>query len=452
VTFAGWFSFAGQELVNNERTRGLAESHPQPVWWYKGERFPTVQEAFDPGLPYSFSSVDSAPWYDPTIPASADFFGAYVLTVKGIKDSTRGSVVTESVTAGGVLGKPRRATKAVTFQAQLLARSREALEYGQDWLSSALEGKQCGQHGSFCGLADLTYLTDVPPRRDGISDSDYEELLTSKLRYLHDVGLTSGPFTVSEQESKGVFGVVMEWTLISERPYVFTATRPLRLPPALPEVVQDIPYNRVPYPSMELSNNAIIVTATNYALNPSVESGITSWQGASDVISGTAPTTSNYLSLAQSSDIAADRTNSARVRVLGNGTSTASGRTRLSVYQRVAFPTNLFTDGLTRCSVSIWGAVYAIVAPTGTALNSLGAKVTFRNASNVATKVVELGAATAAEFNGRLFAAQSLVVPVDTTSATVEVYADISYVSASAAGSGNSDVRLYADALAVTVP
>src|SRR5690606_5859513 len=88
----------------------------------------------------------------------------------GLNVSTRSASVTEGIDDGAVIGRTRRSARQGRVRATLLARGRDALDYGISWLNSALDPDACGQHGTGCGTTDLEYLTDCPPARGEVPD------------------------------------------------------------------------------------------------------------------------------------------------------------------------------------------------------------------------------------------------------------------------------------------
>lgn len=115
----------------------------------------------------------------------------------------------------------------------------------------------------------------------------YNRIIDSMQRSLHNVTCVSGP-TIEETMNRGdAWGYIVEFVLVAATPWIFSNTRPIDLPPSLPVVVQDLPFNLVPYPSAELASGSVLV-ATNYTANPSAEPTGTGWYKGSngDVVTG----------------------------------------------------------------------------------------------------------------------------------------------------------------------
>lgn len=169
--YEGYLSFGGNEIVNNSRTWGISHSaRPCPMHWLKGGVCQTMNGALFEAAPYSYESIALAPWYDPDIPQSADFYGFFAYAITEALDSTRTVSRTESITDGGVLGRTRKATKTMRVKGLIMGRGRLGVEYGQAWLSSAIDPGACGQHGSECGLTDLQWFADCPPDRANVQE------------------------------------------------------------------------------------------------------------------------------------------------------------------------------------------------------------------------------------------------------------------------------------------
>lgn len=170
MAYEGWFRFGGNEVVNNERARGIASTVECPMFWLKGPRCTTLQDALG-DAEYNAANLPDAPWFDPSMPdVSSRFFGVFALSVTGLNDSTRGASVVEGIDDGATIGRTRKSARQVRVRAMLLARGRDALDYGVSWLNAALDPDACGQHGTGCGTTDLEYLTDCPPARGEVPD------------------------------------------------------------------------------------------------------------------------------------------------------------------------------------------------------------------------------------------------------------------------------------------
>jgi hypothetical protein len=104
----------------------------------------------------------------------------------------------------------------------------------------------------------------------------------------------------------------------------------------------------------------------------------------------------------------------------------------------------------TRVSFTIWGAAAILAGGTATRVDGMRAQAQFYNGAALLS-TVDLGTASAVEFNGRVFASKSNAIPAGTTQVLTQVIFDVTWGS-SATPALNSDLRLFADAMAVTVP
>jgi hypothetical protein len=459
--YEGWLSFGGNELINNERVRGYGETADCPMTWLKGPRCTDLITALQVTTPWRYESITEAPWFDPAMPLlSARFFGAFGISVRGIPDSTRTVGITQGITDGGTIGRQRDAVREVQVRAMIIAQGADALDYGMAWLDATLDPGACGQHGTECGLTDLEFFVDCPPGRgqepvnpndpsQGTrpqTDEEYAATVNTYRRYLHDVATISGPMVVGEFEAWGFHAYMVEFVLAAERPWVYSITRELGLSPSLPVVVQDIPYNLAKYPSAELEGAAVIV-GRNYSQNPSVETNATLWTASADPVSGANATP--YLTQGRvSGELQAVGTASFRARILGNGSTAVSGRTNLWAFQSVPLTT---LGAGERVSLQIWAAALILAGSGGSAIQSIVVDAQFRNAGGTTLGTVVLGTATPADYGGKAYSLKSQAVPTGTDNVLVRVHAIVDWAS-SATPANNSDIRLYADALAVTVP
>ena len=258
--YEGWASFGGIEVINNERARTLAKA--AGATWFKGKRFPTVATSLA-GSP-DFSDPTQAPWYDADkAEICSRFYGVMGLDLSAIHDSTRTAAVTENSGDGGVIGASRKGTRSVRARVYILAEGLDALEYARVWLAAVLEMAGCAQV-EYCGRADVQFFTKVPT--DNADANAFS-------RFLKSASTVSGPFTVNQEESRGIYGQELEWTWTSEHAFVYGPSRPITLDiaPAL-ALILDAPINWVPYPSAELAT--AIPSLTNLVPNPSGETTV----------------------------------------------------------------------------------------------------------------------------------------------------------------------------------
>lgn len=167
MAFDGYFSFGGNEIVNNERAAGYSRSAECPLPQLRAVCAALPDALGDPS--YNAQQMETAPWFDSAVPESSRFYGLYALEVKDMNTSTRSVALAEGIDDGGVLGRSRKGPKAVRVKAMLVAKGQDALDYGHAWLNSALDPNACGQHGSGCGTSDLRFFSSCPPERQMVS-------------------------------------------------------------------------------------------------------------------------------------------------------------------------------------------------------------------------------------------------------------------------------------------
>lgn len=275
------------------------------------------------------------------------------------------------------------------------------------------------------------------------TDEEWAESVDDVRRFLHGVAAVSGPLTVSETRRDGMVRQTVEFTLEATRPWVYGVTRTVDLPRTQSSVIEDVQYNLIPYPSMEAAGGAVTI-AENLATNPSVEVDATGWTYSGAPVSGSALT--GFVSGARSTELAAVGSASYRVNLFGNQTSAASGRAAIQAIQDVSLPA---TPARARFSFNIWAALIKSAGSAATVLHTLDARVDWINSSNGFISMTSLGTATS--LGGFVFSARSVLPPGGAVKARVIVRGEVTWES-SATPANNSDIRLYADALAVTIP
>lgn len=164
--FNGWLSFAGTELLNEERVRAYVKELVPTL------KMPTIcRDEKDLAVllddpPYRSPMFDEAPWIDHDDPDTYGFCGAFPLSVTGLTDSTRTAQLLQNTGDGGAVVGRRNGAKEVRVSALLIATDEAALAAGKRWLSAALGGG-CDP----CEPADLCFL--VGTGADQVAMGDY---------------------------------------------------------------------------------------------------------------------------------------------------------------------------------------------------------------------------------------------------------------------------------------
>jgi len=165
MAWDGYFEYAGQEFINVARTEAYAA---EAGWFRPGYHADDLPLMVGDGAKYISPILDDAPWTDPDDASSYDFWGAYPLSITGIEDSTRSSVVVENINDGGTPGRVRLGTKNVVFQVALLGASDCGVSYGMKWLRRLLLGTACGASAAeSCAGGTLCYLDCFPQLASG---------------------------------------------------------------------------------------------------------------------------------------------------------------------------------------------------------------------------------------------------------------------------------------------
>lgn len=296
-----------------------------------------------------------------------------------------------------------------------------------------------------------TYETRVPIERMQ-TDAEYAAVVDPLRRFAHDVKVISGPFEVSTRESSdGIHvGREVEYTLYAEQGWIYGKPSPVNIPPILPVVVDDIPVNLVPYPSAELGINEVTV-AVNHATNPSLELDAVGWSGARYAGDGTAT-----VSVAGSRVVgerAFSGSASYRLRMAGSSTATPGQGSLSSLVEAQVSLAGLAAGS--KISLHIWGALVFVSGPTslsGSTPPRLSGVYRFYNAAGAPLAApATIANAEVSEFGGRAFSLADVTIPTGAASVRVGIDTMVP-VQNSTTPELNSDVRVYADAVAVTVP
>lgn len=262
------------------------------------------------------------------------------------------------------------------------------------------------------------------------TDLEYRAQVEPYRRLLHGVACISGPMITQEFKSADESHVayMVEFTLLAENPFIYTIPKPVPLGAPITGIIQDVPYNLVPYPSMELASGTVEV-ARNYSLNPSAETDVSSWATVAD---GTVITTA-MTALTRSTTIASVGAASARTAFTATGAST--GSPWFGVQQDVAIP-----DPLKRYSINMWG--FAAIN-SGTAVMGTIAITAFWRAAGATLRTDVIGSMPA---SGGPLSLANILPPPTATSVIVRAQLNMTSYASGAV------VYLYSDALAVTNP
>lgn len=224
MAWEGYYTFDGTEIINASRVEAYAANTSFFNAVYRNAALPKML-----GQTYSNPVTDNAPWYDPDVPASAQFYGVYPLEVGGLDDSSRTSEVVEYTGDGGSVGRLRHGTKSGVFRVAVIGATEEAADYGVAWLRRALLGAVCSTdllNQQSLGVT-MEYLSSAPK----LDPSPLIAPATTMLRFrrtLKHVTVNSGPTQVAGRTlSCGSAFRVMSFTAVAGDPYEYGAPRPI---------------------------------------------------------------------------------------------------------------------------------------------------------------------------------------------------------------------------------
>lgn len=261
----------------------------------------------------------------------------------------------------------------------------------------------------------------------------WDENVTALLRRLHNVTCISGPLVEQKFKRGDTYGMIVEFTLAAGTPWVFSDTRHIDVPPSLPVVVQDVPFNLTPYPSAAIASGTVVV-ATNLMLNPSLETNATNWAAGADP----PVNTSGTIVGARSTELA-NPPGVASFKVRYTATTTLSGNTNALYALTAAAP--LPTGAGRRASMNGW--MYAAVVSGTAVLGDRRLMVDWQNAGGTSIGNVILGPAPV---GGGSLSRKSMLIPDAATQ--FRIVASVIPTSFST----GAVIDLFVDTVAVTVP
>lgn len=160
--YLGWLSYAGRELINNNRVAAYA----------RGVTVTCGCDSLPDALgdePYRHPAQDPAPWFERSVPESGDFWGCVGLEITGGAASTRKTTFTDLINDGSTPGPARREAREIEVKTMLLARTEAGLSWGISWLNAALRGSACK---TGCGGDELCVLSGCPEPPPVSADAD----------------------------------------------------------------------------------------------------------------------------------------------------------------------------------------------------------------------------------------------------------------------------------------
>lgn len=316
MSWNGYFVLDGQEIINAPRTEAYAEA--AGAFWLRAQYKNDDLAPMLGQTPYTTPGLDAAPWVDPDVPESLDFWGYYPLDVDGIENSSRGSTPIEYTIDGGTAGRIRHATKSVVFNGVLVGANEKAVAYGAMWLRRVLLGDRCNNPTLDHGIGtDLGYLSSEPRMDDNPNTGPTESLIPLR-RMLRRFVVNVGPDVTARRTIESCGGAVwsVTFTGVAGVPWQFGAERPVLqgyldpvvtdpwvpgvtpgtittggfretecgedtwapiFDPLCPPLVNPPAPPSIPLGCFNLPQPTEAIIATNYDTNPSVEVNATNW-------------------------------------------------------------------------------------------------------------------------------------------------------------------------------
>ena len=256
----------------------------------------------------------------------------------------------------------------------------------------------------------------------------YADTIDALTRQLHTVTAVAGPTIVDKIHRGDAWGYVVEFVLVSAVPWLHGLTVPVGTDPTTPAVIQDVPFNLVPYPSAELALGTVIAS-TNYSSNPSVEVDATNWvHTSSGIVAG---------DLTSARSTALFSVGSAAFR--GHFVASNTGTNGIIDVQNTSATFPAAVAG-TRMSLNMWTNAQVV---SGTAVI---ASVSVLAIWRVGTTVLRTDTVGSLPPPGGAISGKSLNPPATADNVIMRARAVLTSWSTAAV------IDLYADAVAVTVP
>lgn len=223
-----FMSLGGVEIISTTRLAAYLASVGSPFTSVGSCSCPTLTaEVIDGTTGYTDPATDMAPWYDPDVPASAEFLGFLPLSIDGLDDSPLTRTVTNAITGGGALGPARVQPRTLTFTVLVVGTTCCGVDYGLQFLLEALQG--CT--GNQCD-GDCLSMYSCCPGDDTLDPDTYNQLYR---RSFYRVALTDGPRVIDRNGDgcstgkcqSGADILTVEFVLTAATPWAWTDLTPL---------------------------------------------------------------------------------------------------------------------------------------------------------------------------------------------------------------------------------
>lgn len=165
--------------------------------------------------PYTDPATDSAPWYTPHNPRSADFLGLMPNKITGGSDASREIVSTEKIGDGAAHSSPRHASKEIRVTATAFSITEEGLSIGLAWLRHVLTEKDCSAvFGEGCTGRDMNMFTALPVIG--------APSVLSLRRTFYSVEVIDGPLVIENLAPKVGHAKRVEFIFRAGKPWAFS--------------------------------------------------------------------------------------------------------------------------------------------------------------------------------------------------------------------------------------
>ena len=163
-------------------------------------------------------ATDPAWWYTATRPASGEFLGLVITSVRGMDSTLRRGVVDRGTgLGGGTLGPTSSGGRTLEFEALMFSETCRGMEFGKRLLLDVLRGQQCEDYG--CPLPEVEIWTCCPGV-DGEGNVD-----PAPRWLLKNVGLVGGPEEdTPPMETRQCSMVKIKFLMQAESPCLYKET------------------------------------------------------------------------------------------------------------------------------------------------------------------------------------------------------------------------------------
>lgn len=161
--------------------------------------------------------TDSASWWQPERPDTADFYGIYPIKIEGMEDSTHTTDPLELTEGGAIIPPGYHAPREIRVTGMMYAKTEPAMAEGWAWLRDVMDTHRC-ESGVECAGRQMVFYEYCPSEGEG----ELAQRVADASRVMYRVEPLEGPILKKEWRRPTYYAAKIEFTLIAGVPWRYT--------------------------------------------------------------------------------------------------------------------------------------------------------------------------------------------------------------------------------------